>query len=161
MITIRSLNELERHGISVLTGEACGYGYRILCDLNRQGIQLVSDALGINPDKFRDTLPPNWNSRVNRTEAVASIMLAPEMMTPLAVFACWAAKCSEVHVLYDGSVVGIEPSDDEKSVEMWRGWCQGKYCESCRRYGAGGGINRSYHNPGFARHQHAMSGRTV
>lgn len=156
MRTFRSWNDLKSFGIDYLTGESCAYGYRGLCDLTESGIRLVADCLGIDAHLFRLSLPDNWNSK-----GVASIMLAQQMITPLAVFACFRVNCSKVYIMYDDSVVGIEASDKPEDVEMWLSWNRGKYCEACRRYGAGGGVCLRYSNPGFSRNTHAMSQRTI
>lgn len=160
MITISSWNGLERFGIGMLTGEACGYGYRVLCDLNRVGVNLIAECFGVDPVKFEQSLPNSWNSKVNHSEAIRSIMIAPQMLVPLAVFACWSRNCSAAYIMYDNSVVGIESTDEPEAVKQWLGWNQGKFCEECRRYGKGGGVNYQYRNHGVKRQVHAMSGRT-
>lgn len=156
MKRIGSFRDLEKHGIDALTGEACAYGYRLLCDLTERGIKLVAATLGIDSELFKASLPDAWNSK-----GVKSIMLSPQMIQPLAVFACFESNCSKAYIMHDDSVVGIEASDKPEDVEMWLSWNQGKYCEACRRYGAGGGVALQYSNPGYSRNTHQMSGRTV
>jgi hypothetical protein len=153
----KTWNDLREHGIDYLTGESCAYGYRGLCDLTRRGIQLVAATMGITDvTRFTESLPEAWNSK-----GVRSIMLAHQLLTPLAVFACWESGCSKAYIMYDDSVVGIEASDNPEDVQRWLEWNQGKYCQECRRYGAGGGVALQYSNPGFSRNQHQMSGRTT
>jgi len=156
MKTISSFRELGEFGIDALTGEVCGYGYRMLCDLTERGIKIVAASMGINDSLFRNSLPDAWNSK-----GVRSIMLAPQMLTPLAVFALFDYGCTVVYIMYDGSVVGIQSTDKPEIVEQWLGWNQGKLCEECNRYGKGGGVKFQYRNPGWSRNTHAMSGRTV
>lgn len=74
--------DFEKYGVSILTGEACAYGHRLLCDLNEEGVQLLSDYLGIQPTAFYK----NWNSKVNNKPAVASIMLSRDVFQDLAKF---------------------------------------------------------------------------
>jgi len=152
----KGFRDLEKHGIDALTGEACGYGYRILCDLTERGLKLVAECFGMDAELMRVALPSNWNSK-----GVRSIMLAPQMLIPLAVFACFESNCSKVYIMYDDSVVGIETTDKPEDVEMWLSWNQGKYCEECRRYGAGGGVCFQYTNTHTSRNMHQMSGRTT
>lgn len=161
MISIKGFRGLEKYGIDYLTGESCAYGYRGLCDLTERGLKLVAECLGMDAERLRDGLAANWNSRSSAGEHVRSIMLAPQMAVPLAVFACIQSGCSKMYIMYDDTVVGIEASDKPEDVERWLSFNQGKYCEACNRYGAGGGVALQYSNPGFSRHQHQMSGRTT
>ena len=156
MIHIKSWNDLRPYGFDYLTGESCAYGYRGLVDLTDRAIRIVAECFGLDPETFKGCLHDAWN-----TKGVKSIMLAPQMITPLAVFAAWNAGCSKVYIMYDDSVVGIQASDSPEHVEMWLSWNQGKYCDACDRYGAGGGVCFQYANPGFSRHQHQMSGRVA
>ncbi len=156
MITIRSWSDLRPFGIDYLTGESCGYGYRGLYDITKQGLSLIAACMGISDEfRFGEALPDNWNSK-----GVHSVMLAPQMIVPLGVFACFKRNCSKVYIMYDDLVVGIEPTDKQKDVDMWLSWNQGKFCEACRRYGVGGGVRFQYSNPGFSRNTHAMSQRS-
>lgn len=75
---------LSELGISPLTGEACAYSMRILCDLNEDGLLLVRDYFGW-PQAAQ--LSENWNSQVNGKPAVASIMLHRDVFPSLVVFA--------------------------------------------------------------------------
>jgi hypothetical protein len=210
MITYRNWEDLQKEGIELLTGEACGYMMRLLCDVNARGMELLcrlfecenlGDPLNVRKRAAKDALqklaaatviesvPPEqrlnyvtpendrafaqvdsfldslqgmalraaWNGRDG---AEWSIMLPREMYTPLAVMACFRANCSVVYVMYDGHVHGVEASDKPEDIEQFVKWNQGKHCDACNRYGAGGGINYRYTNPGFDRNRHAMSGRT-
>lgn len=78
MKTINCLRDLSHYGIDPLTGEACGLGMRILCDLTVPGRDTVCKALGIKPEGLEDA----WNSR-----AVASIMLGHDCFREIATFA--------------------------------------------------------------------------
>ncbi len=114
MIHIKTYNDLGKYGIDYLTGEACAYGYRGLCDLEERGVKLIADCLGIDPELFKASLPDAWNSR-----GVKSIMLSAQMIVPLGVFACFRANCSKVYIQYDDTVVGIESTDRPEDVKMW------------------------------------------
>lgn len=39
--------ELEKYGIFMLTGEACAYGMRVLCDVNAQGWRILKQYFGM------------------------------------------------------------------------------------------------------------------
>lgn len=152
MITLRRWSDLEKYGIEVLTGEACAYGYRLLCDVTTDGEALIKEALGVP----NITLAPAWNSK-----GIGSVMLSRAMFETLAIFACWKANCKQVFVMYDDSVCGVEADDKDEDVQSFVTFSQGRYCEECHRYGAGGGINLTYRNPGYSRNVHQMSGRTT
>lgn len=155
MITLRNFNDLKPYGIDALTGEACGYGYRLLCDITPAGTELFKAVFGFQLP-IDNTLAEGWNDSQSH-----SIMLPPAMFEPLAIFALFTVnKCPQVFVSYDGPIYGVEAGDKIEDVESFVKWHQGRFCEPCQRYGAGGGIARQYRNPGYARNQHAMSGRT-
>ena len=150
-----SWTDLEPYGIDMLTGESCAYGYRVLCDLTEDGIELVANCLGIqNLEAFKLSLPEAWN-----TKGIRSIMLSPGMFQNLSVFACFDSNCSHAYIMYSGSVIGVEQGD-QKYMDGWINGHQASYCEACDRYGKGGGIQHRYANPGFSRNTHQMSGRT-
>lgn len=62
-------------GIEVLTGEACGLGMRILCDLTQEGIDLWQEFTRSTP-----TTEP-WNSR-----GIKSVMATYDMLKDLWIF---------------------------------------------------------------------------
>ncbi len=80
---ISTWRDLEKYGINPLTGEACAYSLRILCDVNQSGKELLERYFGntitINPGS-------NWNSEVNKEPAIGSVMLPHEFLKPLATF---------------------------------------------------------------------------
>lgn len=49
MIIHHNLKDLREYGIEWLTGEACHYGMRILCDLTVPGLRLVTRFFGLLP----------------------------------------------------------------------------------------------------------------
>ena len=113
MKTIGSWNDLRAHGIEVLTGEACGLSYRILCDVTARGKATVEKALGVRELR----LPEGWNRGEESDPHVGSILLAPELLPLLGIFALLEAGCSEVWRTSDGGVVGFEPGDDAATKE--------------------------------------------
>lgn len=99
-VHIHTWNDLQRYGINSLTGEACSYSQRLLCDLNEKGVDLVREYFGLmivlNPQV---QFARNWNTQVNGSPAIASIMLPRGIFGDLAKFilfhiekcdmACW------------------------------------------------------------------------
>ena len=85
MRNITCWNDLRPFGIDVLTGEACGLSYRMLCDVTEKGKRTIQKALGI----ANLGLPENWNRGDPGDPHIGAIMLAPELLVPLAVFALW------------------------------------------------------------------------
>jgi hypothetical protein len=78
--TVRSFRELEQFGIKALTGEACGYSLRILCDVTERGKSLVEKYFG-------GTLQIERGSNMNGDgENVGSIMFTYDVVVSLGVF---------------------------------------------------------------------------
>ena len=106
MKTVSSWDHLRIFGINVLTGESCSLMYRLLCDITEDGKRVIEKCLGCELKP-----PENWNSG-----AIGSIMLCPEMLIPIAVFALLEAGCREVWVT-DCAAIGVDPDDNEDDVE--------------------------------------------
>lgn len=115
MREIACFNDLTPFGIKPLTGEACGLGYRLLCDVTEQGRLLLAKLFG-TPDF---TLAPPWNRGTPEHPHIGSILLTWEMVLPLGVFALLENGCSEVF-LRDRSVVGLQPDEQPAVVEQWQ-----------------------------------------
>ena len=116
MKAIRCWNDLRDYGIDLLTGEACGLSYRLLCDVTARGKRTLEKALSI-PNLG---LAENWNCGSDDEEHVGSIMLPPDALSFLAVFALLESGCSEVLVTKSSGVVGIEPDDAPDRVQAVR-----------------------------------------
>src|ERR1700676_1402380 len=99
-----------------LTGEACGLSYRILCDVTEHGRMIFAKALGIP----KLTLPEPWNRGTTTDPHVGSVMLPFEMLVPLAVFALLESGCTEVWLVREGGVIGIEPDDLPEFIDANR-----------------------------------------
>ncbi len=144
---LRRWEDLKPYGIDVLTGEACAYNFRLLCDITAAGVDLFKSVFGLD----------GWNNHGGR-----SIMLPRAMFEPLAVFALFTVEnCSKVYITYNGAVYGVESTDTPEAVAQFLEWNQGRFCDACQRYGAGDGVQFQYANPGYSRNTHQMSGRTV
>ncbi|MDO9179143.1 MAG: hypothetical protein Q7U16_12630 [Agitococcus sp.] len=103
---VSTLSGLGQFGIGALTGEACAFSLRTLCDVNEEGKALLADFFSV-PEL---TLADSWNSSVNGTPAIGSIMLTHDVIKPLARFAFFrsgalAVVCTqqEVHGIFDAS----------------------------------------------------------
>lgn len=144
MKILDSWNHLEPLGIDPLTGEACGLGYRILCDVTARGKRILEKCFGI-PSL---TLPENWNRGKATDPHVGSIMLSYEMLVPVGIFALLESGCTEVWLYRNGSLRGIEPTDSADEVQMARAF-------------GGKEITRTFSYRGTAadRNVHVMSGR--
>jgi hypothetical protein len=145
MKTINCWNDLQAYGIELLTGEACGLSYRLLCDVTERGRKTIEKCLGLT----NLVLPESWNRGSTEDPHVGSIMLTREMLEPLAVFALLEAGCKEVYVVKN-SVVGIESSDPPTAIEDVKRWSGVEYA---RRY--------AYRGTAGDRNVHVMSGRVV
>ena len=148
MRTINSWDELRPFGIDLLTGEACGLSYRLLCDVTQKGKKVIEKALGVTNLE----LPENWNRGSADEPHVGSIMLVPELLMPLAIFALLEDGCSEAWRTKSGGIVGIEVSDSLERVEARK-----------RFYGDSDNFVRRYTYGGTAgdRNRHQMTGRIV
>lgn len=91
MKSISSSNLPEHLGINPLTGEACAYMMRILCDMNEDGVELLRDYYGLpslagTRESVRQFASP-MNSFVYFKPSVASCMIHREAFPALIRFA--------------------------------------------------------------------------
>ena len=115
MKTISNWQDLEPYGIVFLTGESCGLMYRLLCDLTVPGKKIIEKCLGLKDLGATD----NWNGGHAGNPHVASILLPPEMLAPIAVFALLESGCTECWNIRGETVIGIEPADDLQACVKW------------------------------------------
>lgn len=117
--------ELEKYGIFMLTGEACAYGMRVLCDVNAQGWCLLKNYFGMvaSPAFSMEStgvciLPEPWNSR---GEPIGSIMLPRDSFRELAAFILLnEEECSTVFIMKAGNVYGFtEQAELEQFHKAW------------------------------------------
>jgi hypothetical protein len=145
MKAVHSWNDLGPYGIVLLTGEACGLGYRLLCDVTARGKRVLEKCLG-TPDL---NLPGPWNRASEAGPHVGCVMLTREMLQPLAVFALLESGCKEVYLVGE-SVVGMEGGDPPTVIEDVKRHAK---VEHARRL--------AYSGTAGDRNIHAMSGRVV
>ena len=132
-------DDLTPFGIEILTAEACGVSYRCLCDVTEKGRKVLSVAFGI--PNF--SLAEAWNRGTNALPHVGSIMLSQCMLTPIGVFALLESGCSEVLLMKNGVLLGMEPSDRPEDIAH--------LSEFVRKFSYGGTAG--------SRNQHFFSGR--
>ena len=106
MKTLQSTRDLQDFGINPLTGEACKFGMRVLCDLTEKGRDLVCVFLG---GEMIDGFPENWNTQVGNEKAVSSVMLTHRALSDLMVFAL--LRDHPVVLVRGGSAVGLVEAD--------------------------------------------------
>jgi hypothetical protein len=148
-IVVDSWNDMRQFGVNSLTGEACAYSMRLLCDLSGDGAALVADYFGL---KNTSVFQPNWNSMVGEHAAIASVMLVREELIPLATFALF--RMGVLAVVERGrrcDLIGVFDADWLKRYEDLIA-----SAPDC-----GYAIRRNPRPSGGSRNQHAFSGRTV
>jgi len=144
MKTIGCWDDLSRHGIVPLTGEACGLMYRILCDVTARGKKTLEKAFGVAELKPQDS----WNCGSDTDPHIGSIMLAREVLPFVGVFALLEDGCPEVWLTKGNTLVGIDRTDREEDVERFK------------RFHADDLVRRfAYSGTAGDRNQHVMSGR--
>lgn len=111
---------LKNFGINILTGEACAFGMRYLCDLNRDGVDLLNDFYGIGAYKIENQNPfcPNMNSEVGDKPAIASCMISRNTLTDLYKFILFT-RGWEVAVFGKNEWTGMTRESWDEIKEAW------------------------------------------
>lgn len=113
MKSCSSFSDLAQFGIKSLTGEADALGYRILCDLDLQGVEVFKECFGIPCISMeyagRQILPQyglaeNWNSG-----SIASVMLTEHEIIPLGIMGFYLQGYTVV--VTDEVVYALEADD--------------------------------------------------
>lgn len=142
MKAIRGFQDLTYFGVDPLTGEACGLMYRVLFDVTAQGQKIIEKCLGLR------LIPSEaWNHGAEDDPHVGSVMLAPEMLVPVGIFALLESGCTEVWRQGD-CLWGVEPSDSDQQKETFL-----RMHADVRRY--------AYRGTAGDRNVHLMSGRVT
>ena len=108
--------DISPYGVIALTGEACGLSYRILCDVTAKGKKLLEKVLGVRELVMQE----NWNRGSETDPHVGSVMLAPELLAAVGIFALLDAGCREVWTINERGIVGFEPTDDPQDVHCFK-----------------------------------------
>lgn len=106
--------DLEPFGIDPLTGEACGYAMRLLCDVTAAGRDLIQRLLGGNVEIRPGS---NWNGGSANDPHVGSVLLPRGILPDLAAFALLSTTYgTAVVTMSDGSVREM----DAERFERWQ-----------------------------------------
>lgn len=106
-----NLRCLEEYGVNYLTGEACAYSLRVLCDVSKRGADLLRSFWGL-PDG--STFYPNWNSKVNGEPAIGSVMFPRNGFPELIRFALIHVDGFDYALtLPSGEMIGLNEEDEE------------------------------------------------
>jgi len=102
--------DLKDYGIDPLTGEACAYNQRLLCDISKEGATLLKNFFGCNIDFINGT---NWNSGVGmKSPAVSSIMLPKGILDDLRIFILFHIHNKPyVYVMPGDTIIGTDEQE--------------------------------------------------
>lgn len=100
---VSNMRDLAQFGINSLTGEACAYSMRTLCDVNEEGKALLAEFFGM-PDI---SLARNMNSTVDGKPAIGSLMLTHEIVPSLAQFAFFTKGALAVAIMGGREIHGL------------------------------------------------------
>jgi hypothetical protein len=102
------LRDFNRFGINALSGDACGYGGRVLTDLTEEGARLIEEFLGTTIQRGNA-----WNN------GGASIMMPRGIWADLAVFCLIREGWDIVVFRTDYNVIGFHQDDWEELRERY------------------------------------------
>lgn len=152
MKTVAVIKDLELFGIQPLTGEADALSFRILCDLTPEGMAVVKTCFKLRGECFY----PAYNHRAG---AVASFMLPPDCVKPLAIIG-FIGRDMPV-IVTDKVVFGCEPNESLGLNDAQDGY---ELIRNGERYpwpDCYGTVKRIIFPTQQTLNTHAMSGRTL
>jgi hypothetical protein len=107
MKQISNWEHLKEHGIICLTGEACVFGLRVLCDVTEQGKKLLETLFSA-----KLALNLEWNAS---SEGAGSIMLPYDTFTSIATWALLRdPEVVEVWISEHSGCLGITEQDKKE-----------------------------------------------
>ena len=151
MIYIKNWRDMSKYGFNVLTGEACGLGYRALIDLSKEALEIVTRTVGAVELKT----PSDYNGG----DAVGSLLMPYAFLEPLAVFALFMRENVQHVVImwgqdtYSGqTIVGMSAKEleDSRGTLDENGWSYRVLTHPEKREGITDGMSNV----------HQMTGRT-
>lgn len=151
MKRIYNMQDLVQFGINPLTGEACAYSMRILCDLSEKGCENLSAFFGLPRPQV--TFQPNWNSKVGEDDAVASIMLVRSLVPDLGRFLLYRDGADVVIGEPDGAMLGLSNTDENFKAHL-------EYAMTEHARGRGFCVWHNFGKGTTGRNQHTFTGRT-
>lgn len=134
--TLKCWDDLRPYGIDLLTGEACAYSMRLLCDVNEEGKKLLEEFFG---GCITIADGSNWNSGTKYGGSVGSVMLTRSIFAELAAFILLTT--TEV----DSTIATFEGG----AIEYTGKWLSG-YGELGRTYRTGPGPTEGGRNVNMA-----------
>jgi hypothetical protein len=108
-------DDLSYYGITVLTEEVHETGSYFLCKVTARGKTTLERALGVG----QLALKRYDHRRHYDTQYLGSIMLAPEILPVLGVYALLESGCVKVWQMKNGELIGVEPFDSRANVEAF------------------------------------------
>ena len=81
--TLNGVSDLQQYGINALTGEACPFSLRMLCDLSEEGKVLIEEIFGMECNRA------NMNSKVGNKDAIASVMIPHSAFVEIKKYILW------------------------------------------------------------------------
>ena len=151
-------DDLKAYGVQPLTGESCAYSRRLLCDLNQEGVILLTAYLGLSHTiEARHAFPRNHNAMVGEYPAVASVLLPRALFPDLMIF-CLLHVGQYDYVLEtpDGAYTGFNEGDKYAAAYL-RSNAEGTQPTGYRLHT--NCAKRSHAPQVGGRNVHAMSGR--
>lgn len=115
MIAVSDLQRhgfLRSHGIDPLTGEACGLGMRVLCDVTEEGKKILERFFGLPEIRMMEA----WNPEPGK---VGSIMIPRDMFTDLLVMIMVEDGKNIVAHTEDGLYAGTQKEIDDITAMTW------------------------------------------
>lgn len=153
MKSIQSWDDLRSYGIDLLTGEACGYAMRYLCDVTAAGAALLGRFFGGHVAIKEGS---NWNRGSVEDPHVGSIMLTQGVFSDLAAFVLLETTRDTAIVSRDGGAVELSAEYFERYRKLDAERPEGSTFEPL--------IRRVWRRPTertVERNEHAMSGRVI
>lgn len=115
MRTINCWDDMEQFGIRLLTGEACGYAMRLLCDVTEDGKRLIQAFLGGNIEIKPGS---NWNGGNVSDPHVGSILLPRGILMELGAFALLKTGTEIVVTMGDDRVCEMDRERFDRYAKM-------------------------------------------
>ena len=149
---VTNMRNLTQFGINALTGEACSYSMRTLCDVNEQGLDLLTDFFGMP----KLELEANWNTTVNDTKAIGSLMLVHDIVPTLAQFAFF--RLGALAIVRNGQ--DVTPVFDADLLSRYEQLIESQESKTHSIY-RNHNLQKSHQPSIGSRNVHAFSGRVI
>lgn len=118
-ITLSLISDFSQFGFNILTGEACNYGLRILCDVTEDGKKIFCRTLGLPQNcELQETYNPN--TLTNDKPPVGSIFFPRDLFGTMAVIALYSVPGVKVVFQMKHSFTAIKEEDINEGSEDFR-----------------------------------------